>query len=319
MAKLSIIIPARNEPYLRQTVEDIFFNAAGEIEVLVMMDGWEPEEPLEVHSNLKVFYWSEPKGMRACVNELADQATGKYLMKVDAHCAFAEGFDEILKADMEDDWLVTPSRYRLNVKEWRRYDEPIEYLYVCYPYKPDKLYGAGFHGKKWIGMDGIGTNMGRAEFYWPERNLNHVKIDDIQTIQGSLWMCTRDHFMRIDKQDEVHSFFFQEPQEMTFKTWMIGGRCIVNKNTWYAHWHKDIQSKYGMRKTQKHESERFSAWVWMNDKWPKIRKDRGIRWFVNSKFYPMPGWPATWEARPDSNFTVFNKKGNNGFGIPDTA
>ena len=37
--KLSILIPARNEKYLQQTVDDIFRHREGELEVLIGMDG----------------------------------------------------------------------------------------------------------------------------------------------------------------------------------------------------------------------------------------------------------------------------------------
>ena len=313
--KLSIIIPARNEPYLRNTVEDIFFNASGDTEVLVMMDGWKPDFPLEEHSRLKVFHREDPMGMDNAINELAAQAQGDYLMKLDAHCCFDKGFDEILLEEMEDNWLVTPSRYRLDVGRWSRFDEPVEYLYVTFPYSNDDIFGTGFHGKKWIGIDGIGKNMGRSEYYWMERNRKHVKIEDIQTIQGSLWLMSRKHFYDIDGKDEVHTFFYQEPQEFTFKTWMIGGRVVLNKNTWYAHWHKPKTGGYGRTKKMKSEGERFSTWVWMNNKWPKAKYD--MSWFVNSKFYPMPGWPANWKAliRDEKDFRIFNAAGNNGYKI----
>jgi glycosyltransferase involved in cell wall biosynthesis len=315
LKKLSIIIPARNEPYLRQTVEDIFFKAAGDVEVLVMMDGWEPESPLEYHSNLLVFHREEPVGMDNAINELASQAQGDYLMKLDAHCCFDEEFDVKLLHEIEDDWLVTPSRYRLDTESFNRFDEPVEYLYVTYPYSKDDIFGTGFHGKKWIGTDGIGRNMGRSEYYWMERYWKNEKMVDIQTIQGSLWLMSRKHFYDIGCKDEVHTYFYQEPQEFTFKTWLRGGRVVMNKNTWYAHWHKPKTGGYGRTKRMKADTERFSTWVWMNDKWPKAR--RTISWFVDSKFHPMPGWPANWknEIRDDSNFRIFNPLGNDGYGI----
>lgn len=315
MPKLSVLIPARNEPYLRQTVDDLFIKAAGDIEVLVMLDGWKPYPPLEDRKNLLQVHCQTARGMDSAINELAALAQGDYLMKVDAHCCFDNEFDAKLLDNIEDNWLVTPTRYRLDTNKWGAKDEPLEYLYLTFPYNTDDLYGAGFHGKKWIGTDGIGQNMGKREYYWMENNRKHVKIDDIHTIQGSLWLMSRKHFYDIDGKDEVHTFFYQEPQELTFKTWMRGGRVIVNKNTWYAHWHKDESGGYGRTKRQKHESERFNTWVWMNDKWPKAT--RTMSWFANSKFYPIPSWPATWKTfvKEDGNFAVFNSSGNDGYKI----
>ena len=39
---VSIIIPSRNEPFLQHTIDDILAKAAGEIEVIVVLDGYWP-------------------------------------------------------------------------------------------------------------------------------------------------------------------------------------------------------------------------------------------------------------------------------------
>jgi hypothetical protein len=74
---LSVLIPARNEKYLENTVRDILLNAEGEIEVLVALDGWVPDPPFDVKDNRAVFYRLEkPIGQRAAINFLAKQAKG---------------------------------------------------------------------------------------------------------------------------------------------------------------------------------------------------------------------------------------------------
>src|SRR5689334_6868922 len=111
MSKLSICIPARNELYLNRTIEDIFANARGEIEVVVALDGYWPDQWKEMtakYPNLHSVHSGEPIGMRAGINRAVASAASrgaKYIAKFDAHCSFGEGFDEILKADMEPDWI----------------------------------------------------------------------------------------------------------------------------------------------------------------------------------------------------------------------
>src|SRR3989304_2090963 len=103
MNKVSVIIPARNEQYLARTVDDLFAKAAGEIEVLVVLDG--PSEypsPAE-RKRLTVIHKAQ-EGLRPAINAGADAATGKYLCKVDAHTAVSAGFDEMLKVDCDGDW-----------------------------------------------------------------------------------------------------------------------------------------------------------------------------------------------------------------------
>ena len=118
MSKVSVIIPSRNERFLPETVEDIFKKAAGDIEVVVTMDGYRHDPPLRERPNLRVVVHGTPRGMRASINSAASVATGDFLMKVDAHCMFAEGFDEVLKADCDQDWIVIPSRHSLDAENW---------------------------------------------------------------------------------------------------------------------------------------------------------------------------------------------------------
>ena len=43
MSKVSVIIPSRNEEqYLNNTIMDILANAVGNIEIIPVLDGWEP-------------------------------------------------------------------------------------------------------------------------------------------------------------------------------------------------------------------------------------------------------------------------------------
>jgi hypothetical protein len=59
--------------------------------------------------------------MRSAINTAAEVATGKYLMKCDAHCCFDQGFDVKLKKDCEPDWTVVPRRYAIDKDKWDIY------------------------------------------------------------------------------------------------------------------------------------------------------------------------------------------------------
>ena len=98
MAKTSVLIPARNERFLAPTVDDLFNKAEGEIEVIVFLDGYKPDPPLQERPGLKTIHSPKPAGMRPAINACASVASGKYLMKVDAHCMFGEGFDIKMQA-----------------------------------------------------------------------------------------------------------------------------------------------------------------------------------------------------------------------------
>jgi glycosyltransferase involved in cell wall biosynthesis len=289
MEKLSILIPSRNEPFLNKTVESLFETAVEEIEIIVMLDAYWPNPPLKPHKNLIIVHMGQVQGMRNNLNSAARISTGKYLMKTDAHCLFAKGFDKVLKADCEPDWLAVPRRYSLDAEDWKKRRKPIDYLYLTYPYGFDKLYGSGFHGKKWHGEYGL-----TGGYYHMEEKKKDILIDDIIAFQGSCWFMHKDLFFKIECLDSKNYNFHQEAQELCFKVWLSGGRVIRNKKTWYAHLHKGKQYGRGFWLSKKSmvDSEIYSADVWMNNKWSG--QTRNVKWLID-KFWPLEGWPEDWD------------------------
>ncbi|HLG90591.1 MAG TPA: glycosyltransferase, partial [Candidatus Saccharimonadales bacterium] len=90
---LSILIPARNEMFTARTVQDIIEKKRGNTEVIVGMDGQWSDPGIPDHPDVRIIYVSQAIGQRAMTNRLARLSKAKYLMKVDAHCTFDEGFD----------------------------------------------------------------------------------------------------------------------------------------------------------------------------------------------------------------------------------
>lgn len=288
MDKVSVIIPARDCPFLKPTVDDIFKKATGDIEVIIMLDGCWPNPRLDTHKNLILVHTGTVKGMRTNINAAARIAKGKYIMKCDDHCMFGESFDEILKADCESDWLAVPSRYGLDPEKWERTKGPIDYLTLTYPFIDDKMYGKGFHGKKWRGFTG--------DFWHLEKERKDILIDDILTFQGSCWFMHKDKFFDIECFDDKKYTFFQEAQELGFKVWLSGGRVIRNKKTWYAHMHKGQKygTNFGLSKKKKYKDEDTCVDFWMNNRWHK--QTRQFKWLID-KFMPLEGWPEDWESQ----------------------
>ena len=118
------------------------------------MDGYRHDPPLRERPNLRVVVHGTPRGMRASINSAASVATGDFLMKVDAHCMFAEGFDEVLKADCDQDWIVIPSRHSLDAENWCILftgKARVDYHFLSFPYayKGYRDYDPGLHGSVW--------------------------------------------------------------------------------------------------------------------------------------------------------------------------
>ena len=132
MSKISVVIPACFEPYLSKTIQSLYNNAVGEIEVIVVLDGWQPDK---IDKRVKVIKFDKPKGMRIAINAGIESASNEFIMKTDAHCMFAKGFDEVLVRDYQNDWLVIPRRYALNEARWniKYHGFPYDYEYLSFP------------------------------------------------------------------------------------------------------------------------------------------------------------------------------------------
>ncbi len=298
MEKVSIIIPARNERFLTQTINDLLANAQGEIEIIVVLEDYWPkkivddQEMDDIVSDKRVHYIHNgtPKGMRGAINAGAAIARGKYLMKCDAHCAFGEGYDTVLTADLETNWIAVPTRYSLEPETWtRKNKKPIDYMFLCAPTDPNDFGGPSLHGKEW-----------RDKQNNPA--LKDIPIDDLMSAQGSCWIMHRDYFNELELEDaENYGDFCFEFQEIGLKCWLSGGRVIRNKKTWYAHLHKG--RKYGRGWPLASSTlVKGAAYTngWMNgQRWHK--QDRDIRWLIN-KFWPVPTWT------PESVRLVFHRR-----------
>lgn len=279
---VTVIIPARNERFLPQTVRDLLKNGA-DVEVIVVLDGyWEHNLPYE-DKRLKVIHRGKARGMRDGINSAAAIAHGEWLMKCDAHCMFGEGYDWILADECADNWVVIPRRYSLDAENWQRADkEPIDAMHYFYPYAhPDDL---GLHGRPWMQRG---------------RERKEVLIDEDVTFQGSCWFMHKDHFhKRVGGLSEVgYETFMGEPQEIGFKTQLGAweGKVVRNKKTWYAHLHKGktYGRMYSMSQSERVRGNAYSFDFWWNNRWTERKHD--IDWLIG-RFMPMPGWPSEWRT-----------------------
>lgn len=282
MARVSIIVPSRNERFTVPTVRDLLAKATGDIEILVVLDGWWPTPALPDDPRVRILHRGHAQGMRPGINAAARLATGAYLLKCDAHTMWAEGFDEALQSDYhEDNWIVIPRRYALDPEAWTietgngKY--PVDYHYLSNPYERPDDPECGLHGTPWRARRDA-----RA----------HLLLDEEMSTQGSAWFMSRSHWSRLGEMEIArYGNFYMEAQELGLKTWLGGGAMMVNKRTWYAHLWKG--KKYGRGYALGSDSHRpgkaFGVDYWMRDQWPEAT--RTMRWLVE-RFAPVPSWPA---------------------------
>src|SRR3990172_823176 len=289
MGKVSVIVPSRNEIFLEKTLNDLLAKARGDVEVVAVLDGYIPNPPIAIHdSRLVVLSTHEAKGMRNAINCGAAVSKGEYLMKADGHCMFEEGFDEVLKAECEDNWVVVPRRYSLDAENWAIMDTGkarVDYHYICWPWnKPQE---PGMHGEVW-------RERAKAR--------KDILIDDEMSSQGSCWFMTKKHFNDFlgGLPEEGYGSFVQEFQQIGNKTWLGGGRVVINKKTWYAHLHKGKKYGRGYYISQKKMviGQSWSFDYCMNNRWEKRIHD--IEWLID-KFWPVPTWPTNWKELVHEN------------------
>ncbi len=245
---LSIIIPSYKDPLLQRTIDDILENAQGDIEIIAVLDGYIPTKPLREDPRVRILKFEKNQGMRAAINFGIAASSGEYVMKTDEHCAFDKGFDIKLLSQIEDDWIVTPRRFKLDTDKWQLIDEPpIDYERLITD-RPDKI--GGVHWSK------------RAE----ERK--NILIDETMVFQGSCWVMSRKHWDWLGGlHEEGYGTFAQEALEVCLKTWLGGGKVMVNKNTWYAHKHRKFGRTYRTNSPEIEAGNKYSMDFWLNDRW----------------------------------------------------
>jgi cephalosporin hydroxylase len=266
----SVIIPAREEIYLERTIRNVLENAEGEIEILVMLDGWIPEPQIVCDERVTFVHFKESIGQRAAINEGARRAKGKYLMKLDAHCAVDKGFDVKLAKDCEYDWTVIPRMYNLDINTWKpKPNKKTDYMYIGWNDKNElrSLYYTGSEWKNWHKREEL--------------------IDDTMGCMGPGFFMHKDRFWELGGCDEAHGGWGQQGIEVACKAWLSGGSLKVNKKTWFAHWFRgDTGFPYPLSGKVVAKARDYSKDLWINNKWP-LQK-RNFEWLVE-KFAP-PSW-----------------------------
>src|SRR5690606_36130889 len=119
--QLTVIIPGRNEEFMVRTIQDVLENVEAETEIIAVLDGYLPDSALPYDERVSVIYNPVAVGQRAAANQAAKIARGKYLMKLDAHCAMDKGFDrKMLEAFKEtgDNVTMVPLMRNLHAFDW---------------------------------------------------------------------------------------------------------------------------------------------------------------------------------------------------------
>lgn len=238
---LSVIIPSYKDPCLHKTIESIIENFNGTYEIIPVIDGYTLKEPLPEDERVRPIFLDKNVGMRGAINAGVAESSYQYIMRSDEHCIFSPGFDITMLSNIEDNWILTAKRFYLDPVKWEVMSRaPVEYEKLIIKRQPRK-----FAGVKWKGRKG-------------------PVVDETMAMQGSCWIMRRSWWDKvIGKLDqEGYGAHYQDSVEMVFKTWVAGGKLMVNKEAWFAHKHRDFNRTHNYPNRLAYASFNHALSVW---------------------------------------------------------
>jgi hypothetical protein len=103
-------------------------------------------------------------------------------------------------------------------------------------------------------------------------------------------MMHRERYWELDGMDEGHGSWGQMGVELACKSWLSGGRQVVNKNTWFAHLFRTtdtLKFPYPIKHSETEAARRYSRNLWFGNGWTKAVHP--LSWMIEH-FSPLPGW-----------------------------
>jgi len=307
--ELSVLVPGRNEQFMRHTVDDVLAHSGEQTEICAVCDGYWPDPPLQDHPRLQIIHFSEAVGQRAATNAGARLSRAKYILKLDAHCSTDDGFDEKMMAKMQPDWTMIPALKRLHIFDWHC-DGCGERVYQgVKPKKCDECGGDEFTMiMVWQERDQYEPTVSwrfDAELhfqYWRKHKRRpevkeQTKTGIIETMSciGCAWMMERERYWELGGMSEEHGSWGQMGTELACKAWLSGGKMVTCLDTWIGHlfrtgnFSKNGQSSWPYPISQRDidKARAYSRDMWVNNKWPKQKYP--LSWLIE-RFAPVPDW-----------------------------
>jgi hypothetical protein len=305
---LSVLIPARQEEWLNLTIEDILKHKSPQTEIIVGLDGYWPSVPIKDNPDVTIIHSGESLGQRKMTKQCASIARGRYLMKVDAHCSFAQDFDiEMLKAFEKtgDNVVISPLMRNLWVFNWRCKKCGNETYQGPTPTKCEKCDNTTDFEKKvyWVAKENPQSNsfMFDNTFhfqYWRDyrkrpkfkEELTKDGITETLSLQGSCWMLSKEKYFELDIDSDSYGSWGNMGSQIACSFWLSGGRVLVNNNTYYAHLFRtsgDFTFPYPQPGREVEKTKQYIKNLFFENKFEK--QIYPLRWLVE-RFAPVPTW-----------------------------
>ncbi len=304
--KLSILIPARSEEFLKNTVENILENKESKTEIIVGLDGKWSNPPLVQHQDVNIIYVPKSLGQRGITNLCAKLSRAKYVLKLDAHCSIDKGMDRKMIEFMEkvgDNVTAVPVMRNLHAYDWvcecgeRKYQDKGG---IC-----DKCGKQMIKDLKWCGKERPQSTSycfdSEPHFQYfneyskrPEvrKQAKETGFTETMSLQGSCFMATRENYWKWELCDESLGSWGSQGIELCLKTRTLGKNILVNRSTWYSHMFRTKavndfgfpypQSGRDVQRTKRNVKNLFWTNSWNKQIYPLSK--------VIEQFMPIPGW-----------------------------
>ncbi len=296
--ELSVVIAGRQEEFFAKTVENVIENSNECTEVIGIADGYRPYPKVKDYPRVQMIYLDRSIGQRAAVNLGVKSSNAKYIMKLDAHCAVDKDFDLKLIQDCKSDWTVVPRMYNLRAYDWKCYGcgkkQQQGKTFTCCGLVKKKM----IWKPKKVRSDFMRFDNKLIFQYWNSYNKRSKSdIDEQMCAIGACFFMERDRYNYLEGLDEAHGSWGQVGVEVACKSWLSGGKQIVNKNTWFSHMFRTGNFKgtgydggtfpYPLSGKDVEKARQYSRDMWYNNKWHKQKHK--LNWLVE-KFKPIPDW-----------------------------
>ncbi len=264
---LSIIIPSYKDPYSQKTIKDLLEHSelGDKLEIIQIFDGYWPSFDIIQDKRVRYVHLGKNKGMRGAINAGISVARGKFFMRVDEHCCFGQGFDRILTESCKENEIMTAKRFFLDPEKWEVMpDDPVEHEKLVIQNVSEGV--QKFAGQRWRSRD---------------EEQKDVMLSETLAMQGSMWIANREFFLKTvgELQTEGYGPLIQDSVEVCMKYWKVGGRLMLNKNTWFAHKHRSFNRTHN-NGTQENPANCEQGYKYALDTWGEFYKEIKEKWTI---------------------------------------
>lgn len=287
--------------FLKNTIENILQNIEADTEIIVTLDGVWAHPPIVQHERVNIIHVPVSIGQRAAQNLACRLSKAKYVMKMDAHCAIEKGMDrKMIEAFglLEDNVTMIPVMRNLWAFDWKCKDCGWKRYQGPTPEKCEQCDGTNVErDMKWIAKSNPQSTAYRFDTtlhfqYWSNYKAKQFgDLVETLSLQGSCFMLTKKNYFDLNICDETWGSWGNQGTEVAIKTWLSGGRVIVNKKTYYGHMFRtqggDFGFPYQQSGKQIARARKCSRNIFFKNKYE--RQIYPLSWLIE-KFKPIPDW-----------------------------